>query len=213
MSEKCCEIHNLFNNMKRFDFSFNEQEIPKNGLYVLFEKGEKAHDVDRIVRIGTHTGQNQLRSRLKQHFLARNKDRSIFRKNIGRAILNKAGDPFLEQWEIDLTTKKARELWESKIDKAKKEEIEKQVSEYMQKNFSFTVFPVKGKLQRLELEKKLISTISKCKECHARKEWLGNSSPLEKIRESGLWLIQHLYQDELTENDINQLKQLVKNEV
>jgi len=33
-------------------------------------------------------------SRLLQHFVMENKDRSIFRKNIGRALLARAGDPY-----------------------------------------------------------------------------------------------------------------------
>ena len=48
---------------------------------------------------------------MTQHFLNENKDRSIFRKNIGRAILNKENDSFLEKWEIDLTPKEAREKY------------------------------------------------------------------------------------------------------
>jgi len=78
-------------------FPFCEDQIPLNGIYILFEKGELAHNTDRIVRIGTHTGINQLRSRLKQHFIVENKDRSIFRKNIGRALLNKNHDDFINQ--------------------------------------------------------------------------------------------------------------------
>src|SRR3972149_12175783 len=107
MSETCDKIHKLFNGMERFHFPFRENDIPKNGIYVLFERGEGAHDADRIVRIGTHTGSNQLKSRLFQHFVNENKDRSIFRKNIGRALLSKYKDPFLQQWELDLTTKNA----------------------------------------------------------------------------------------------------------
>ena len=78
----CEEIHRLFNSLKRYRFPCVPEEIPLNGIYILFQKGEKAHGVDRIVRIGTHTGLNQLRSRLWQHFINENKDRSIFRKNI-----------------------------------------------------------------------------------------------------------------------------------
>jgi len=98
MSEICQQLHELFNDLPRYWFPFNELAIPRNGIYILFEKHEHAHGVDRIVRVGTHTGENQLRSRLKQHFLNETKDRSIFRKNIGRAMLQKAEDPFLEQW-------------------------------------------------------------------------------------------------------------------
>ena len=95
MSKNCHTIHQWFNGMKKHSFPFNEQEIPLNGIYILFEKGEFAHSTNRIVRIGTHTGNNQLRSRLFQHFLNENKDRSIFRKNIGRALLNKDEFVFL----------------------------------------------------------------------------------------------------------------------
>lgn len=108
MSNGCDKLHKLFNLMERFIFPFDEKKIHSNGIYILFEKGECAHGADRIVRIGTHTGLDQLRSRLKQHFINENKDRSIFRKNIGRAILNKNKDPFLKQWEWDLTTREAK---------------------------------------------------------------------------------------------------------
>ncbi len=54
--------------------------MPANSIYILFKQGEFSHGVDRIVRVGTHTGANQLASCLKQHFLLENKDRIIFRK-------------------------------------------------------------------------------------------------------------------------------------
>lgn len=112
----CEKLHNIFNRLNRFHFPFNESKIPKNGIYILFEKGEKGHNGDRIVRVGTHTGVDQLSSRLKQHFLNENKDRSIFRKNIGRAILNKRKDSFLDKWELDLTTRENKEKFSDKID-------------------------------------------------------------------------------------------------
>jgi len=42
MSKNCQTIHILFNGMKKHSFPFNEQEIPENGIYILFEKGEFA---------------------------------------------------------------------------------------------------------------------------------------------------------------------------
>ena len=83
---------------------------------------------DRVVRVGTHTGANQLPSRLAQHFLKPNKDRSIFRKNIGRALLNRAHDPFLEQWEIDLTPSGAKQRYWDVIDFARLKVVEADVS-------------------------------------------------------------------------------------
>lgn len=71
---------------------------------MVFEEGEYAHGGSRVVRVGSRTGDDQLPFRLTQHFLLENKDRSIFRKNIGCALLNRDGDPFLAQWEQDLTS-------------------------------------------------------------------------------------------------------------
>lgn len=210
MSQNCHELHKLFNSMKRFHFPFSPNEIRENGIYILFEKGEKAHGADRIVRIGTHTGINQLRSRLMQHFVNENKDRSIFRKNIGRALLNKEGNSFLEQWEIDLTTWKARQK-NKDIDFEKQRQVEKQVTKYLQDNFSFVVFPVQDKDKRLELESKIISTISLCKDCKPSENWLGLSSPKEKIKSSGLWLVNELDKQPLSDKDIEELRKVIQN--
>jgi len=209
MSKACRELHTIFNNLLRFNFPFDKKTIPSNGIYILFEKGERAHGKDRIVRVGTHTGKDQLQSRLLQHFVNENKDRSIFRKNIGRAILNKNKDPFLEYWEIDLTTRKAKEKYDSKIDFKKQKEIEKIVTKYLQENFSFAVFQADDKNKRLELESKIISTISACKECKGSTSWLGNFSPKEKIRNSGLWLVNELNKQPLNEKEIKELRDLI----
>lgn len=206
MSKNCEELHKFFNSLKRLRFPFNEEEIPKNGIYILFENREKAHGGDRIVRVGTHTGNNQLPSRLRQHFLNENKDRSIFRKNIGRALLNKEKDSFLNEWEIDLTTKEAKDKFLSSVNLEKQKQIEKQVSKYIQKNFSFVVFPVEDKKKRLEIESKIISTISFCSECKFSENWLGLFSTKEKIRESGLWLVNELYKQPLSDKEIEELK-------
>lgn len=64
MSHECCVIHKLTSELKRYSFPFESSEIPLNGIYILFQKDEIGHEQDRIVRIGTHTGHNQLRSRL-----------------------------------------------------------------------------------------------------------------------------------------------------
>ena len=209
MSKNCHTIHQWFNGMKKHSFPFNEQEIPPNGIYILFEKGEFAHSTNRIVRIGTHTGNNQLRSRLFQHFLNENKDRSIFRKNIGRALLNKDKDAFLEQWEIDLTTKNAKDLHSNSVDFIKQKETEKRVTKYIQDNFSFVVFQIDSKDKRLEIESKIISTVSLCEECKSSENWLGNTSPKEKIGKSGLWLVNELWKTPLSNEDMIELKQML----
>ena len=207
MSKICAELHLLFNKMEKFNFPFDENKIPKNGIYVLFEKGEVAHGTNRIVRVGTHTGKDQLRSRLFQHFLKKNKDRSIFRKNIGRALLNKNKDSFISQWELDLTTRKAKDANSGKVDSDKKDKTEDEVSAYIQENFSFVVFSVENKDKRLELESKIISTVSHCVECIPSKNWLGLYSPKEKIRKGGLWLVNELWKTPLSEKDLAEIMQ------
>jgi len=208
MSEACSTIHQIFDRMKRFYFPFNAGEIPSDGVYVLFERGEKAHGVDRVVRIGTHTGDNQLRSRLFQHFLKENKDRSIFRKNIGRALLNRDKDRFLEQWELDLTERKAKDRFANGIDFMKQKEVEKRVTEHIQKNFSFIALGIKDKAKRLEFESKIISTVSLCDECRPSQAWFGLFSPKDKIKKSGLWQVNELNKTQLNENEISDLQRI-----
>ena len=212
MNESCSKLHQWFNGMKRLKFPFDESKIPLNGIYILFEKGERAHGADRIVRIGTHTGENQLRSRLWQHFVNENKDRSIFRKNIGRALLNKNKDPFLKSWEIDLTPKKSKDKNSKLIDFNKQKEIEKRVTKCLQDNFSFIVFEITNKEKRLAFESKIISTVSLCDKCKPSSKWLGLFSPKEKIREAGLWLVNELYKEPLSDKDMNELNKFLKKE-
>ena len=212
MSIECETIHKLARRLTRQKFPFDRLRIPLNGIYFLFERGEEGHQGERIVRVGTHTGENQLRARLKQHFLNENKDRSIFRKNVGRAILNKGNDPFLESWEIDLTTRSARERYSSSIDLSYQKRIEAEVSRYVQSNFSFCVFELNSKEERLRIESRLISTISLCEECKPSKTWLGNSSTKSKITESGLWLVNELYKTPFDAMGIEYLSVLMKSQ-
>lgn len=204
MSKECELLHKVLSNMTRYSFPFAKDDIYTNGIYILFEKNEYSHGTDRIVRIGTHRGDNNLYNRLKEHFINENKDRSIFRKNIGRAILSKDNDKYLKMWEIDLQERKNREKYNNQIDFAKQQSIEKQVSKYIQNNLSFTVVEVDNKEDRLYYESKLISTISSCKECKCSKLWLGNYSPKEKIRKSGMWLVNELYKEGFTKNELEQ---------
>jgi hypothetical protein len=209
MNNHCHILHQWLNALNRYSFPFDESQLPFNGIYFLFEKGESAHNGDRITRIGSHTGANQLRSRLYQHFLKENKDRSIFRKNIGRTLLNKNRDPFLEKWELDLTSAQAKHIWSSRIDFNKQQIIEKLVSGLIERDFSFAVIQVDDDNRRLYLEKRLIATVSLCKECFPSENWFGKYSTKEKIRLSGLWQEQHLSKEPLSEKEINDLGYLI----
>jgi hypothetical protein len=211
MADLCNALHRWANQLPAFTFPFNNKDIPLNGIYLLFEHGETGHGARRIVRVGTHTGKDQLRSRLWQHFENENKDRSIFRKNIGRALLAKDNDPFLAQWELDLTTKDAKEKHSASIDFKKQETTEQHVSKRLQNSFSFVVVQVDDPAQRKLFESRIISTLSHCAACEPSSNWLGLHSPKQKIRESGLWLEQELYKEPLSAAEFDALQSLKAN--
>jgi len=210
MSEVCAKLHALCWSLPRFTFPFDAKGLPRNGIYVLFEQGETGHGGDRIVRLGTHTGANQLPSRLQQHFVKENKDRSIFRKNVGRALLERDGDPFLAQWEIDLTTSEAKAKHAALMDREKLRQTEQRVTDYIRRALSFTVFSVDDREQRMWWESRLIATVSVCDECRPSDAWLGLFSPKERIRESGLWLVNELYKQPLSEAELGLLEGIVR---
>jgi len=198
VSAVCGQIHATVAGMRRHRFPFNAAELPDNGVYLLFEKGERAHDGDRIVRVGSHTGPANLVQRLTEHFLVENKDRSILRKNVGRALLARDGDPFIEQWEWDLTSKVSRDEHEGRVDAEKLEAVERRVTEYITRNCSFVVLPAgRGKAARLTIEAGLIATVAQCRCCGPSADWLGRFSPKATIRRIGLWQIQHARGDPL----------------
>ena len=214
MESLAVRLHQLFNQQKRFSFPFQEKkkEIPSNGIYIIFEKGETFHGMDRIIRVGTHTGDNQLFSRLNQHFLKENKNRSIFRKNIGRSLLHKENNPYSKEWEYDTTSREGKEKYAKLLNLELEKELEKRISTYIHENLSFVVFEVKTKEERLFWEERIIATLSKAAnqgEIKPSDKWLGNFSPDPKVRQSGLWQSNHLNGEPLTSEEFDKLKQIV----
>ena len=63
--------------------------------------------------------------------------------------------------------------------------------------------------KRTRLEKRLISTVSNCKECFPSDNWLGLFSTIEKVRKSGLWQEHHLRGNELNDSDMEFIKKLI----
>ena len=192
MTDVCQYLHDTLSRLPRLrrdDLS----QVPANGIYVLFEKGEEGHGVERIVRIGTHTGENNLAPRIREHLYTPNKDRSIFRKHVGRCLLAKESDPFLAQWQFDLTTKVSRAMNGHKVDMARLKEVENEVTRYMTENFSFSALRFNMQAERLRYEASLLSTIFHCRDCSPSETWLGKSHPTSAVmRGCGLWNMQGL---------------------
>jgi len=199
-------------------FPFELKTLPENGVYFFYEDGEiwgHGGYKSRIVRIGAHKDGN-FRSRIKEHFLLDESkmnfdvanpaphDRSIFRKNIGRALLNKAKDDYLEIWEIDFTARRNQEEYGYLRNIQKEKEVESEVTRILRENFSFRFIVADGGMKTMGaggLESSLIGTVAHCKLCRPSSNWLGNYSPKKQIRESGLWLVQHLKADVINESE------------
>jgi len=103
---------------------------------------------------------------------------------------------------------KLNSLFEGKVDKEKLMQIEKKVSGYIQSNLDFVVFEVNEKGKRLELESKIISTLSLCDSFEPSKQWFGNFSPKEKIKQIGLWQVNELDKEPLSWEDIDFLEKV-----
>jgi hypothetical protein len=205
-----CEwLHESLDALPLFSYPFDAAALPRNAVYFFYEKGEYCgHQATkpRIVRVGTHRDGN-FQSRIAEHFLLNERkmaftqdqpaphERSIFRKHIGRALLNKTGDPYLSVWEIDFTKRKTRDAKRHLRDISREAAIEGEITQILRREFSFRFIEIADQIQRMGsqgLERALIGTLASCPQCSPSDGWLGCYSPKAPIRESGLWLIQHL---------------------
>ena len=228
MSDMCKWLHEQLEQLPLIKFPFRLEQLPENGIYFFYEKGEiwgHGGNKLRIVRIGTHKEGN-FRSRIKEHYLLDESkmnfdsdrpaphERSIFRKNIGRALLNKAKDDYLKVWEIDFTTKRSREEFGYKRDVEKEKKIESDITRILRENFCFRFIKFDSQEERMGkkgLESSLIGTVASCGLCRPSLSWLGKYSPNLKIKNSGLWLVQHLKNRGISENDEAVILNAIKN--
>ncbi len=207
-ARECEWLHTTLKDQPQIHFPFDLEGLPRNGIYFFYEDGETwghGGELPRIVRVGTHR-QGNFRSRIADHFLIGRKielsrmrpapkDRSIFRKNLGRAILNQSRSKYVKTWEVDFTTRTNREHKGALRNLELEAKVEAEITEVLRTRFSFRFVEVREEDARLGskgLEAKLIGTLSRCGTCTSSENWLGRHSPVRKIRESGLWQVQHL---------------------
>ena len=229
MSEKCRWLHEQLEQLEAVNYSNLDLEaLPEDGIYFFYEEREiwgHGGSKPRIVRVGTHRDGN-FRNRIAEHYLVneakmdfdKNKpkpsDRSIFRRNIGRALLNKSEDDYLETWEIDFTSREKREEFSHLRDISREREIEARITELLRTRFFFRFIELEGQTHRMGrtgLESHLIGTLAQCSLCRASSNWLGKCSPKEQISEGKLWLIQHLDADPINEKDRETILEAIRN--
>lgn len=198
-------LHRLFGRLPRYDWQ-SIDDIPfDDGVYIVYERGETYRGDARVVRVGTHTAPGRLKGRLRDHFNRENHNGSIFRKNIGKALLCRAHDPYVEVWSLDTSRPPYRGL-ENPQTEAR---IEQEVSSYMRVNLSLSVIPVESAEERLRLEAAIIATLNQAGDFGPSDGWLGRHSPEREIRESGLWLKQGLDAKPLTAAESLRLAQII----
>lgn len=161
----CADLHALLTKTRRrLTFPPPFIQLPLNGVYFIFEKGQSSHDADRIIRIGSHRGPNRLVARLWEHAMPHG--RSIFRWDLGKALIRKPGtsgiDPIpMEFWEAE-SNERLKEIGGSNVEV---DRFEVQLSAYISKTFEFSVIGTADQAQGMELEKACIATVATCAHC------------------------------------------------
>ncbi|GAA0646545.1 hypothetical protein [Salarchaeum japonicum] len=181
---------------------------PDRGVYFFFTPDEHrdADDQLRITRIGTHAvsegSSTSLWDRLRTHRGAKrgtyegggNHRGSVFRKRVGEAFVERASlNDEYPHWGKGSSAKRERRLDEL--------EMERRVSGYL-RDLPFLWLNVddepSAESQRAYIERNTIALLSNYQReaVDARADnWLGNHSRSKKIRESGLWNVNHVDED------------------
>lgn len=202
-------VHALFNQLPRLSYKEIESLPYSNGIYVMFEEGEKFGKMDRIVRIGTHRSDNRLKQRLSDHFHKDDSDGSIFRKHIGRCLLYRERHPYLSTWDLNTSTPDVVEHNRDRIDMAFEMSIEHRITRYLQEYVTFVCFEVNTEAQRLRYEESLIALLAQSQEAVASEKWIGLNSPKAEIISSGLWNVQGIDAKPATLQELQEIQDLV----
>lgn len=223
MSDRCKALHEIVDKCLEYRYPINMGKLPHNGIYFFYERGEMwghGDNMSRIVHVGTHRNGN-FQSRIMDHYTPDTKmsfdvqkpaphDRSILRKNIGKAILNRDNSDYLPVWNVDFTTMEKRKRYSHLRNIEFEKNTEQEITRLLQENFSFKYIPVEDEAERMGktgLKSRLVGTLSSCRMCQASDNWLGRHSPVGKIKQSGLWLSQHLHSPGLANKDITVLSE------
>lgn len=164
---------------------YKESDIPEGGIYFIFEENENRaceQGKMRVVRVGKEVS---FSGRWKQHWGQSNGGGnhriSAFRRRIGEAIISRKGLD-VPTWDFDGIPR----LELPKEEKEAEELVSKHIRERMQ--LLWVSIPLND---IIPMEKKSISFISNCRKPFDRptSDWLGNDSPYEEVKLSGLWNI------------------------
>ncbi len=190
------ELHALAAGLPRLTYEFGRSDVPANGVYLLFEVGERVQIGDqkseRIVRVGTHRADGGLHRRLRRHFRA-DRRRSVFRLHLGGALLARE-DPqhlLLTDW---------RDRHGDRMP-----EVEERVSTELRDRFSFVCVPIETMEERLAVERGLIGLLAQHPLAAPSADWLGHHALHPVVRRSGLWNTQEVDAVPMSATDVRRL--------
>ena len=214
-NEGCSRLHEMLEQLPLRGGGVNPDDLPDGaGIYYFYQKSgdtwEKSghgNGQKGIVRIGISGG---TRGRVSDHYhgvipiedIAMDtfcpKDRSIMRKHIGRALLNRSGHPhalYIDIWNVDMTTREKRDAHQHLRDIDTEKSIEREVSEVLARDFEFRCVSGASNAEVDELETSGIGIVASCGVCARSHEWLGRSHLKRVISEGKLWNIMKVKQN------------------
>ncbi|MBI2424828.1 MAG: hypothetical protein HYV27_18505 [Candidatus Hydrogenedentes bacterium] len=175
---------------------------PRSGMYFFFEPGEHRQDTgeSRVVRVGTHGVSRGSSSTLWKRLYAHrgygdgrgNHRGSIFRLHVGAAIANKERKAAVQSWSIGQSA--SAEIRAAEV------ELERRVSIHLGP-MGLLWLAIEDSASpgsdRAYLERNVVGMLAgKTGPLDPPSpEWLGAYSPEERIRNSGLWNLNHLSVD------------------
>ncbi|MDO9537549.1 MAG: hypothetical protein Q7J68_04440 [Thermoplasmata archaeon] len=178
---------------------------PERGVYFFFEDGEyRENGEPRVVRVGTHalkTGsRSKLWNRLSQHRGTNsgggNHRGSVFRLHVGTALIERDG-LHSATWSVGSTAKGEIREREYSIEKLVSEHIGQMLFLWLDIDDLPGPDSMRGYIERNSIE--LLSNFNKPQKIDAQSEkWLGKfvmGKNANKIRESGLWNVDHVESD------------------
>jgi hypothetical protein len=134
------------------------------------------------------------------------KNSSVFRKFLGGAIL-----PQTDPNSTCLQPAPGRGHWEKQdIHTCQNcKPVENKVNLLLRSSFSFRCIEIENRNLRNILEEKLIATISLCTVCKPSDNWLGRFAYSDKVRRSGLWNSDSVFEHDKVLNN-QELKEIEK---
>jgi len=190
MEELSVSIHRLAASLPRYNHSFRAADIPVNGIYLMFEKGEAVSHPhyfgDRIVRVGTHKVDGRLPTRLRTHFRG-NRRASILRRHPANVMAAEQGYSALAASAVS----------------------EEQISTRIADRFSFVCVRVPTQAERLAIESGLIALLASYPLARPSAGWPGLLAHSVKIWESGLRNVLHVHGVPLSCAGLDRFRELV----